>query len=273
VRIVDPARGDGLLTEHLGPHTRRVLIVFLHGVGDVVMFLAPFNAIRQRYPGIHFDLGLARGLGEENVCPDAILLESDWPSWIGHMQYDLVFRCNFPMEDVSRPFVTKAELCCEQELGIPPVCGHPRLTTKRLVAVHFHSTAVPQLANAPADVARRIWDDILAAGYVPVETHFEHVFHNPDNARFEFTDQHVRHWAPRLDTLMALLGAAEAFVGVVSGNFHLALSILGPSRVMLLERGLKATQFTKARIVTGSLNDYRGEVRRWLTQRPWTNVS
>jgi hypothetical protein len=31
--------------------------------------------------------------------------------------YDIVFQCRFPMEDPLRPTVTKAELCCAQELA------------------------------------------------------------------------------------------------------------------------------------------------------------
>jgi hypothetical protein len=91
------------------------------------------------------------------------------------------------------------------------------------------------------------------------------------NIKFDFVDHHVRVWPARLDTLMALLGASDAFVGVASGNFHLALSILGPSRVMFLERSLKVTQFTKANVATANLNGYDGEVMTWLKSRPWKN--
>jgi hypothetical protein len=269
MRFIDSAKGDGLLTRHLNTGVKRVLIVFVHGVGDVVMFIEVFEAVRAFYPGIHFDLGLAKELDQHKIYPTAVLLEADWKSQVSNMNYDLVFQCRFPMEDLRRPLETKAELCCEKEIGIPPVAKYPRLIPKKVVAVHFHSTSVPDLANAPETAARRIWEEIAIAGFIPVETHFEHMFHDPINRRFDFVDCHVRNWPARLDTLMALLGSSEVFIGVASGNFHLALSILGPSRVMFLEKSLKVTQFTKANVATAKLDDYRGEVKTWLETCPW----
>ena len=269
MRFIDPAKGDGLLTRYLNEDVKRVLIVFIHGVGDVVMFIEVFEAIRTLYPRIHFDLGLAKELDQNNIYPCAVRLDPDWKSQVANMNYDLVFRSRFPMEDSQRPMVTKAEICCEKELGIQPIAKYPQLIPKKIVAVHFHSTAVPELASAPETAARRIWEEIALAGFIPVETHFEHVYHDPANTRFAFVDHHVRDWPARLDTLMALLGAADAFVGVASGNFHLALSILGPSRVMFLEKSLKVTQFTKANVATAKLDGYHGEVLTWLENRPW----
>jgi hypothetical protein len=268
-RILDPERGDGRLIDHLHADVRRVLLVFRHGVGDLVMFLSPFETIERLYPWIHFDLALAEGLDQQTIYPSAIALDGNWRQHVAGMDYDIVFICHFPMEDSRRPSTTKAELCCEQELGIEPVSGHARLTPKKLVGVHFQGTSVPGLANANRETACRVWNDIIDAGYVPLETHFEHVYHNPSNARFDFVDNNVRSWTPRLSTLMALLGACEAFVGVVSGNFHLALSILGFRRVLLLENELKSTQFTKEKIATANLRDYRGEVRTWLLSNSW----
>lgn len=268
-RIVDSEQGDGRLTDYLHGQVRRVLIVFRHGVGDLVMFLSPLQLMQRLYPQVHFDLALAEGLDQQAIYPAAILLDGNWKQRIGAMDYDIVFICHFPMEDSRRLSTTKAELCCEKELGIKPTNGHLGLTAKKLVGVHFQATSVPGLANANQEVAGRVWNDIVDAGFVPVETHFEHVFHNPVNTRFDFADNHVRTWTPRLSTLMALLGACEAFVGVVSGNFHLALSILGSRRVLLLENELKASQLTKDRIATASLKNYRGEVRSWLTSNSW----
>jgi hypothetical protein len=262
--FVDPANGGGLLSDHLDDSVDRVLIVFLHGVGDLVMFLKSFERLEKLYSRIHFDLALADGLDEQKIFPRAVLVQPDWMAQVATMSYDLVFHCHFPMEDPNRPATTKIELCCEQELGIEPVCEYPRFEPQKIVAVHFHSTAVPELANAPEDLARRIWSEILDAHFVPIETHFEHVFHDARNSRFDFVNHHVRHWPARLETLIALLGAATAFVGVVSGPFHLALSILGPQRVLLLEKDLRATQFTKSKITTADLYNYHGEVRSWL---------
>jgi hypothetical protein len=270
MKFVHSAEEDGLLVRHLGDNIRRVLIVFLHGLGDVVMFLGPLQTLRVRYPHIHFDLGLSDQLDQNKIFPTAILLNQEWREQVTAMAYDLVFVCRFPMEDPRRRFATKTEICCEKELGIFSDTDHPPLSAKQLVAVHFHSTAVPDLANAPERVASAIWQDILKAGFVPIETHFEHIFHNPLNQRFDFAQQHVRDWPARVETLMALIGSCAAFVGVASGNFHLALSILGASRVMFLERQVKVTQLTRHAVAAVDLDRYDGQVGRWLEARPWT---
>jgi hypothetical protein len=268
-KVIDPEQGGGRLTDILDGDVRRILIVFQHGVGDLVMFLSPFHKLQRLYPYVHFDLGLLEGLDQQAIYPQAILLRSNWRDNVAGLDYDAVFVCHFPMEDPRRAWMTKAELCCEKELGIEPTNGHETLVARKLVCVHFQATSVPGLANCSHDTGERIWSEILAAGYIPVETHFEHMFHNQLNAKFDFVDNSVRNWTPRLGTLMALLGSCEAFVGVVSGNFHLALSILGSRRVLLLERELKATQFTKDRIATADLKTYNGEVKAWLVSRPW----
>ncbi len=263
-RLIDPEHGDGKLAEHITPGTTRVLIVFWHGVGDVVMFLAPLAALRAKFPWVTFDLGLCAGLDQEAFVPGAVLLGANWREDVRGLGYDLVFLCHFPVENADDLTLTKAEQSCVLELGIAPVSGHLPITPKPLIAVHFQMTSVPWVANADEGVAQLVWEDILAAGCVPIETHFEHVFHNPVNKKFDFVDFHVRGCRARLDNLIALLGACRAFVGVVSGNFHLALAILGPERVLLLEKGLKSEHFTKHPIATADLNNYQGEVRRWL---------
>lgn len=253
------------LSEHLDTGKfKTVLLPFFHGVGDVVMVLPIVNALRARYPEIKIDLGLCRGLDQETFVPDAILLDGDWREKALTLGYDLVFPLNFPIERPGDLSLTKAEISCIEEVGIDPVCGHLPLRAKKLVGVHFQMTSVPWVANADKEIAQVIWNDIKEAGFVPIETHFVHCFHNPANERYDFIDTHVRACAPRIDTLMALLGSCHAFVGVVSGNFHMALSVLGPQRVMLLEKDLRREHFTKHPIKTANLLDYHGEVKEFL---------
>jgi len=256
------------LAEHLDTGAYKTcLLPFFHGVGDVVMVLPILSALRAKYPHIQIDLGLCRGLDQETFVPDAVLLDGDWREKALTLGYDLVYPLNFPLEDPGDTNWTKAEQSCLQEVGIEPVCGHLPLKSKGLVGVHFQMTSVPWVANAEPEVAEKIWRDIKDAGFVPIETYFTHVFSNPANPRYPFVDTHVRDCAPKIETLMALLGACRYFVGVVSGNFHMALSVLGPDRVMLLEKDLRREHFTKSDIATADLKNYSGEVLAWLKSK------
>jgi hypothetical protein len=253
------------LAEHLDTGKfKTILIPFWHGIGDVVMVLPIVRRLRELYPAIDFKLGLCKGLDQETFVPDAVLLEGDWREKALTLGYDLVFPVNFPIERLEDLSKTKAEICCEEEIGIPPVCGHIPLKAKKFVGVCFQCTSVPWVANADPEVAEKIWSDIKASGYVPLEVQMIHCFANPANVLYPFVDAHLRGCPAKIETLMAILGKCDAFIGTVGGVFHLALSILGPDRVMLLEKDLMREHFTKDDIATANLKEYSGEVKTWL---------
>ena len=98
-----------------------------------------------------------------------------------------------------------------------------------------------------------------------METLFEHGFHNPINKKFEFVKNHCRNWPADLSTLISILSHCDFFIGAVSGNFHLALSLLPYQRVALIENKLRAEHFTKLPIKTFDMYNYEeGSVKEWL---------
>lgn len=245
---------------------KKVALVSIHGIGDQVMFQAPVRKLQKLYPNIEFKVALAKGLQEEFIFPEAIFVEGDWKT--SFPDYDLVFACNFPTENLEDLTKTKAEICCEEELGIAPICGHLKINRKPLVGIHLSNTSVSWLANVPEDAAKKVWNEIIEANCVPVETLFQHAFYNDTGKRFDFVDNHVRNWPARLDTLISLLGSCDYFIGAVSGNFHLALSLLPYTNVALLEKDLKAEHFTKYPIQTFDIKNYKdGAVRNWLLNK------
>ena len=255
------------LSEVITAETKKVLIVGFHGAGDCCLLLAILEKLRELYPQITFDVGLCKGLDQEKIIPGAVLLDGNWREHAHLYNYDIVFVWNFPLEDINNPNETKAEVSCREEFGIPPVSGHRAIKPARLVGVHFQMTSIPWVANPSEEIARLIWDEVIEAGYIPIETLMTHPFHNPVNVRFPFVVNHIRDWPARLDTLMAVLGACDRVIAVVSGNWHLAVSILGPKRVALLEKDLKVGHFTKEAVKGIDVKDYvKGSVKEWLLQ-------
>lgn len=267
--ICEPLKDGIKLTERIAAgKPKRVLLIFWHGVGDLVMFLPAFDAVRQAFPEIDFRLGVPMGLTYRDLVPEALELTGDEVNVddvTKHLPFDLVAKITFPMNEGQEEF-TKTEFCCLHELGIAPVAGHGRVAAHAtpLVAVHFQITCLPDSCNPDAPTAERVWNDVLEAGYVPLECHFQHIFHNPVNAKFPFIDATVRRCRPELRSLEGLIAHARAFVGVVSGPFHVALSVLGPKRVFLLEKDFKRAHFTKHGIRTADLRDYKNEVKDFL---------
>ena len=265
--LITEVRDGKKLTEYLDTgEYKKVLLPSWHGVGDLVMFMAPIAYLRKRYPDIQIDVGLAKGLQEEVFFEGVQLLEGDWRESLKTSDYDLVFACDMPLEDANDTTKTKAEVCCEKELGIPPIWGHLHIKSKKIVGVHFQNTSVASVANCPEEIAQKIWNEIIEADCIPVETLFRHGFHNPINEKFGFVSNHCRDWTANLDTLIAVLSHCDYFIGAVSGNFHLALSLLPYHKVALIENKLKAGNFTKFPIKTFDINNYKeGEVKKWLS--------
>ena len=245
---------------------KRVLLFFWHGLGDLIMFMEPFRALREANPDVHFDLGVVKGIGQEELYKGTIGFTGDTD--LDKLDYDIVSKIHFPMSEGQEEF-TKGEWCCIHELGIPPICGHTIAdlpATNRLVSVHYNITCLPGSCNPDEETARKIWEEIRAAGYIPMESHFEHTFHNPVNKKFDFVDASVRKCRPQVSTLAGLLKNSAAFIGVVSGNFHTALSVLPPDRIMLLEKDFTAPMFTKLPVARTDIKKYEeGRVLRWLT--------
>jgi hypothetical protein len=257
--------------EELKP--KKILLPFGHGLGDNVMFLEPFNKLAETYPHIEFTLALQKGLGFEELEPDIIgdnkkVVYSSDLSYKEHSpEYDIIADIDFPMSEGQVEF-TKGEYCCIHELGIPPVAGHRKLTkgVNRLIGVHFNITCLPESCNPDRDTAERIWNDILESGFIPIETHFLHVFANPVNKKFDFVDCTVRRVHPRVSTLIGLLQQCAGFVGVVSGNLHVALSVLPREKVFFLEKDFKLLSFIKdaGSVAHANVRDYKNEVKQWL---------
>lgn len=267
-KVIEPLHTDEKLVNYLGPETNRVLLIFWHGLGDLIMFLNPYDKLRELYPHIHFDLAVQKGLGFDEITPDAKFITADDMNHLADLDYDIVAKIHFPMNEGQTEH-TKGEWCCIYELGIPPTNGHKGLCPgrNRLVGVHFNITCLPDAANPDKETAEQIWNEILEAGYIPIETHFEHVFHNPVNRKFDFIDCTVRRVTPRVSTLVGLIRRCTAFIGVVSGNFHTALATIPSDRIMFLQKHFKLECFTRLPVARVSIlpGEYTpGDIKRWL---------
>lgn len=264
--VIEPLRQKNKLHETiLTTNAKKVLIFFWHGLGDLVMFMKPFEALKELHPNVHFDLGIVQGIGQEEIYSGAIGFTADVK--LEELDYDIVAKIHFPMNE-SQDQYTKGQWCCIHELGIDPILGHSIkdcMAINRLVSVHFNITCLPESCNPDELVAKAIWNEIREVGMIPIESHFEHVFHNPVNKKFDFVDCTVRKVKPRISTLAGLIKNSYAFVGVVSGNFHVALSVLPPERICLLEKDFTAPMFTKEKIHRVDIKNYKeGSIRQWL---------
>lgn len=268
--VCEPLKDGVLLVDRIKEtDPKKILLIFWHGIGDLVMFMNVFEAIKAKYPEKCFKIGLPKGLKHEELIwgygEYHLVTGEEVNDTTEDLDYDLVAKITFPMNE-GQIELTKSEWCCKHEIGIAPVYGHGQLATgkNRLCGVHFNITCLPDACNPDEETAKRIWQDIIDAGWIPIETHFEHIFHNPVNTKFDFVNCTVRGCDPRPSSLLSLIKSCGAFVGVVSGNFHVALSVLNCYQVLLLEKEFKKECFTKLGIDTADLKNYNGEVKTFL---------
>jgi len=244
---------DKKLVSYLRPG-QKVLVRFGHGLGDTLMFLPILDQLRALYPGTQIDLYVESG--QEQIWKSATDMND--PS------YDYIFHLDFPMSEGS--LEPKAAKCCRCEIGIEPVVDVAKLERypNPLVAVHFNGTALPGSVGCSETVAAQIWQEIHEAGFIPIECHFEHVWHNPVNKQFPFVESTVRKSRPELKNLFGLLQNCHAFVGVASGPFVAALSIM-PDRMFYLESAHKLECYTKLPVPRSNIKAYKaGTIKQWL---------
>jgi len=263
------------LSEHIREiKAKRVLLIFWHGLGDLVMFLNPFEALTKQFPDVIFDLAVQKGLGFEDITADLkdtkiLFIDGSFFKELPP-DYDIIADIDFPMSE-GQIELTKGEYCCVHELGIDPVNGHKNLTKgkNRLIGIHFNITCLPDAANPDEETAKMIWDDVLEAGFIPIEMYFTHVFSNPVNKMFPFIDCTVRRVKPQVSTLIGLIQQCAGVICVVSGNLHVSLSVLPDNRIFFLQKHFKLESFTKrTSIARASImpGEYHHEVSEWLSK-------
>lgn len=264
LKVRDPvyidSYADKKLVEYLAPG-QRVLIRFGHGLGDTIMFMVIFERLKELYPAIHFEIYLE--CGQEEIfesCPDK-----------EGKGFDYVFHLDYRMAEGSG--ITKNAKCCRDEIGIEPIEGlglvYPEKYESPLVAVHFQGTALPESVGIPRAAAEEIWKAILNVGLIPIEVHFEHVFHNPKNTKYDFVNRHVRATTATIPNLIGLLKSCRAFIGCASGPYVTSIATLGVKRTLLIEVNHKVTDYFPRLIDAGNMglpvNQVTiGAIEQWL---------
>ena len=162
---------------------------------------------------------------------------------------------------------TKSEHCCMQELGIEPVSAFPKFPNNirsSLVGISFQATALPNSANPSEEVAEKIWNEVISAGFIPIETLFRHIYFNPVNVPFACVNRDVRNIPANIDTLIRLLSSCYACITVATGTLPLSLSLF-PERTLYLKKDFSIKCYTKQSVSEIDIDNYKdGCVKNWL---------
>lgn len=246
------------LVEYLKPDLR-VCLHFRHGIGDTVCFLPIYETLKRMYPEVSWNLRTFSG--QEEVFDDG-----------EDTEYDYLFVIIYPEPWFRQELRNKkkAEFCCEYEIGIPysevpeTLSPPPRSDfSSPLVGAAFQSTSLRAINVSPL-TASKVWDGILQAELVPIEIHYKHKYHNPQNTMPGCVTATTRPCKPTLSSLIGLLNACRAFIGVDSGVFFLAKSLGIPVLYLRTVRGLDSYLRNPDCLSLDELHVTPESVRQWL---------
>lgn len=248
----------------------RVLLIFWHGLGDVLMFIPQIEKLKSLFPDTRIDIGLEKDIGFQCLFEKGRSIEvlsGDHPI----DSYDYTFYINYWMAEGMQGTFTKSELSCALELGIYPASeSHPKLDvsfdpTSKRIGCCFQSTALPDMMNCPEAIAEKIWNEIIEAGFEPFETTMRHKWFNPCNAKYNFVgESHCRETKATVPNLIQFLSTCFANISVSTGNLHLALS-MDSERTLYLKRAADIGSYTREKIIQVDVNQYHsGFVHLWI---------
>lgn len=238
---------------------KKALIVFHHGLGDVMMFYPAFMELQRLYPNV--DIHLNVRLGQEELFNSSPADES---------LYDIVFVLTFPCCEWTHPQYTKTEFCCLLELGIKPPRTELSINSKGLgpfVGTHFFSTCLPEQLGCTEAVAHKIHNSILDAGFIPIDTHLKHATHNPGNNNFSWQGCRISDAKASMANLLGVIARCRGFAGVASGNLQAALALLPAERILFLKRGISVKTLTRKDVLEQDIFRYdQGITDEWLSR-------
>ena len=206
----------------------RVLIKFCHGLGDAIMFYNTcYKALRKKYP--HIEFAYSTHYGQEELFGK---VDKD-PE-----HYDIAFSLGYPCSEWGLLDETKSEKCARVELGLtlPPEERYslPKSFASPLVGLHFNSTSCPSF-DVPLEFGKKLWEQIIDAGLIPIDTHMRHPTDNPRSIVHDFEQcRKIDNIPASLDKLIGLISVCRGFAGVPSGNLICALSLLPPEKILYL---------------------------------------
>ena len=283
MEIINCLESQQTITSYIEEYKpKRILLVFFHGLGDFLGFRGVYAYLINKYPDIEFVYGIDEQMGYEKFLLDHEKYELLNRTSISTDKYDFAFLIAYTQNREGE--MCKAENCMLEEVGsfspLPTPHQPVALAPSRLVTVHFFSTWGPEAFGmiGREETAHKIWGEIIKAGLVPIETNFEHKYSNPENKNFDWINAHVRGVKCSGENLMTLLQASHAFIGVISGNIHAALSCLPRDKVMALTTYMPSRALGEG-VPFINIDNYKdGSVYEWLRKldgkkikKEWTN--
>jgi hypothetical protein len=237
----------------------RILLIFNHGLGDLINFLPLYDEFKHLYGGKwRIELGGANERGFQYIIPEYRGMGNDNLRDLYRL-YKHIVRLSYPEPDSQQKQsgIAKPYICNQMEIGIRDYEWKPwknpnyaplNSDSKR-IGVHFFGNSNEGIKNPTKEDANQIWDEIKETGYEPFEIHQVHSFTFDKNLwhpSFIKENETLRYKKPNLGIMSQEIQKCKYFIGVDSGPLYLAGSILGFDNCIGIERYLNIAWYCPA---------------------------
>lgn len=242
----------------------KAVLLFNHGLGDLVLFLPLFEELRNRFEnglGKHnWDLyiGCNPERNFKQLYDKCVIMNGPYGKY--EDQFDIIFNIIYPepprndselsnfkgkfyvpnIETISKPY-----LCNYLEIGLENFEWKPykfnydfKNKHSKLIGTHFFGHTSIQNKNADYFTAKRIWNQLILAGYEPFEIQMLplDILEDTETPSFITKENSIRFEYPNLKIMINKILECKCFLGVDSGPIYLAGSLLGFDKVLGLQR-------------------------------------
>lgn len=255
------------------PYTGKALFIFNHGLGDLINFLPLFERLKKLFPYWRFKIGCAADRRLDCLSSSIITLDYDFRTYLS--QYTYIFKISYPEPCIQdkRDKKYKPYICNEMEIGIPNFEWKPfklninlNNENSNIIGVHFTGNTNPKLKNINFLKMEMIWREIKNSGYDPFEVHMNTTnTYDLDYPSFINSNNSLRFKKSDLRLILDTVKKCKYFIGIDSGPFYLAGSVLGLDRCIGLENKIKFSWYLPYNISLINSDNYEnGMVEKLL---------
>jgi len=253
----------------------RSLFIFDHGLGDLINFMPVWYEFIEQ-TGIKPTLAANEKrqfhLIDSSIVPIDDLFNTRKYQYKYKVLYPDPKNSSIPIDISDEP--AKPYLCAYYELGMEEFTWKPfhmhnenKIENSKRIGVHLFGHTGMDKKFCPVDVAEKIWNEIIEAGYEPFECHMTPDFADEypdfveaDSMECLTSDCSLRYEKADLKKMIEEIGKCKFFIGVDSGPIYLASALLGTDYIIGLENQKKHNNFLPKHIATIPVLNYESGI-------------
>lgn len=238
----------------------KILILYPHGFGDVLMFYPFFKSFKSKYANCKIDLKVDNKFS--CLFPDVLNEES----------YDYVFwiPAYFNEMDTRIQMITKPQCNVLFDLGdeYDSCLEYTESFTRKsnIVGFSFFNSFHPQYINCPYETAKKLWEKVQENGFIAIDLFIPKTksANKAQNSKYDFVDWSMRTKGIGIEKMISIMCSMAGMASVATGNFHYGMTIY-PNKMLYLEKDFPVKRFTNKDVLClDVMKPDEGVIEEWI---------